>query len=234
MFNKIARKLGLIKQKAILEKKYKNIPIKLRNNNIDVEVFDYVFRDKYHHPEKELGPNPVILDLGSNIGLSIVDYKLQYPGARIIGFELDKQNAAFAKENTALFGNDVTIVNKGIWYKKEKMHYSGNAADAYKLEELKASDNNDQFVETITISDVVQEYSLRSIDFIKMDIEGAELGIFQNDKLDWLQITKQIKIEVHYDKEMLQYFIDKLKEHGFIALPDTHHWSTVIGYRNES
>ena len=51
--------------------------------------------------------------------------------------------------------------------------------------------------------------------------------------LDWLNITDQIKIEVHYDKNVMNYFVDVLTRFGFNAFLDTHHWSTVIGFKNE-
>jgi FkbM family methyltransferase len=147
----------------------------LRKNNIDSEVYDYVFAEKYHRPYLPLNNNaPVILDLGVNIGLSVVDFKSLYSSAIIYGYELDKNNAAIAMKNTAGL-SDVSIYNQGIWYTKKLVSIRGNHADAFTINE---ESNGDSQVPTTTLNDVIADNKLKNIDYIKMDIEGAEYEVF--------------------------------------------------------
>lgn len=44
-------------------------------------------------------PDPLILDCGSNIGMSILYFKQRYPRARIIGFEPDPDIIPFLESN---------------------------------------------------------------------------------------------------------------------------------------
>ncbi len=208
-------------------KQHEGRSVYLRKNNVDNEVFDYVFKDKYHRPDHPLKSNcPVILDLGVNIGLSVVDFKLLYPSAIVYGYELDKDNAEMAIKNTAGLP-DVYIYNQGIWHEKKMVGISGKNADAFTIDEKK---DQGEHVMTTTLHDVISDHGLKKIDYIKMDIEGAEHEIFQHD-LDWLDITGQIKVEVHNGQAIFDFITSKLDEKGFITEKDTHHWSTIIGYK---
>jgi FkbM family methyltransferase len=209
-------------------KEYEGRDIWLRNNNIDNQVYDYVFSDKYHRPDRPLISNPpVILDLGVNIGLTIVDFKNLYPAAIIYGYELDKDNAAMAWKNTAGL-HDVFIFNQGVWHTKQLVSIAGSDPDALKIDEPKSNGHN--LVSTLTMNDIVAEHKLHHIDYIKMDIEGAEYEVFQKD-LQWLDITDQIKVEIHNGREPFDFIRAKLDQAGFITAKDTHHWSTIIGYK---
>src|SRR5437868_5198647 len=54
-------------------------PVFCRNNNSDHFVVHCTFFELYHLPPKKLKPNAIILDLGTNIGLTIRHLKYLYP-----------------------------------------------------------------------------------------------------------------------------------------------------------
>ncbi|HQQ96780.1 MAG TPA: FkbM family methyltransferase [Cyclobacteriaceae bacterium] len=199
---------------------------------MDFEVYDYVFSEKYHRPYKFLGESPVILDLGVNIGLTIVDLKTEYPDSVIYGYEMDLENYKLALKNTKNL-NKVSVSNCAVWGSSGKVSYSksGNH-DAYHLDAVNPLQGNCVVaVEAISINDIVKKNNLNIIDYIKMDVEGAEQNILEANT-EWLEITKQIKIEVHFDREVMLMFKSLLDQHGFKTIIDSHHWSTLIGYRD--
>jgi len=203
----------------------------LRKHSIDAEVFDYVFVEKYHRPTKEItNPAPVILDLGVNIGLTVVDFKLVYPGCTIYGYELDSDNFHLAQKNCRDLGG-VHLYNKAVWKDSNGITYKKSGqVDAYKVDANAGAQSDTVHAPSITIADMIREHGLTRIDYVKMDIEGAEYEVFQQDT-SWLDITDQIKIEIHYDAEMFKFFEQRLRERGFEAIKDTHHWTTLIGYK---
>jgi FkbM family methyltransferase len=205
--------------------------IYLRKKSVDQEVYDYVFKDKYHHPYIELtSANPVILDLGANIGLTAVDYQLLYPGATIYSYEMDVDNYELARKNCTPY-KSIHLFNKAVWYKEGVFTYNKSAnADAYKLESLEGGSGTPCEVATTSIKSIIEENNIKWVDFVKLDIEGAELEVFQND-LSWLNKVSQTKIEVHYGEDVFAEIQRKLVEHGFETKKDTHHWSTIIAYR---
>jgi FkbM family methyltransferase len=51
-------------------------------------------------------------------------------------------------------------------------------------------------IETKTISSLIDKYDLKSIDFIKIDIEGSEEELFSNN-INWIKVVKNLAIEIH-------------------------------------
>jgi FkbM family methyltransferase len=214
-------------------KKHSGIKIRLRKKSVDQEVYDYVFVEKYHRPFKEITvKEPVILDLGANIGLTIIDFKILYPASKIFAYELDKDNYDLSVLNCKKL-TGCYLHNEAIWCEPTQIKYNkGVNNDAYKIEINIPQNENTISVNAVTVGQIIERYQLKSIDYVKLDIEGAEYEVFQKN-LEWLNITKQIKIEVHYGAELFEFFKKKLEEHGFKTVKDTHHWSTLIGYKDE-
>ena len=64
--------------------------------------------------------NPIIIDVGSNVGLYSLCYSKIYKGSKIYSFEPEKNNFNFLKKNIHLNkGKDIFIFNYGISDKKE-------------------------------------------------------------------------------------------------------------------
>ena len=48
-------------------------------------------------------------------------------------------------------------------------------------------------------SELIEDYSIEHIDFMKIDCEGGEYDIFQQENLEFLKTVKKIVIEFHLD-----------------------------------
>src|SRR4051812_1298869 len=88
--------------------------------------------------------------------------------------------------------------------------------------------NSKNKVKSYTLKKLFSEYNLLEIDFLKMDIEGAEASIFEND-CTWLRSVKSINIEVHNNS--LAKCIGILEEFGFKCEISKKHWSAVLAYK---
>lgn len=208
-------------------------------NQVDISVINYVFRDRYHRPYIQIiNDNPVILDLGVNIGCSILDLKKEYPSAKIIGCEMDFENYELAIKNCAKL-KDVELINKAVWYKDTLVSYykgkdSYSNPDAYTI--IKDNGNNASFesaikVNSITINSIILLYEIKNIDYVKMDIEGAELEVMTMNN-EWLQIVKQIKIEYHRGENDADDINRVLLSYGFNSFITFQNPSAVIAYKN--
>ncbi len=69
----------------------------MRAHTSDWSTLQDVLIEGWHRPQDELPMAPVILDLGSNAGYSMVDYSIQHPEALIIGIELDQENFSISR-----------------------------------------------------------------------------------------------------------------------------------------
>lgn len=165
---------------------------------------------------------PYIIDCGANIGLSIKYFKKRFPNAVILGFEPDENIFSFLEYNVKAFGfEDVEILKKACWNKETSFKFFSEGADA---ERVAKSFDKTSVIHVSTIS--LRNYMNRKIDFLKMDIEGAE-DIVLNDIKDLLINVERIFIEFHsfVDQEQTVPDILKiLKDAGFPFI--IHHIGT--------
>ncbi len=75
----------------------------IRPSTSDVDTIWGTFAGRYHRPPAEALDRDLLLiwDLGANIGLTMADLAVRHPRARIVGLEMDAENAALARENTS-------------------------------------------------------------------------------------------------------------------------------------
>ena len=62
------------------------------------------------------------------------------------------------------------------------------------------TDGEEADLQATSIADVMQEYGLHSVDFLKIDIEGAEVALFDQGYERWLPHVKAMAIELHGDE----------------------------------
>ena len=71
----------------------------VRPGTSDADTVWGTFARGYHLPPPEVGTPRTIWDLGANIGLTMAHFACVFPGSRVIGVELDAENAALAHHN---------------------------------------------------------------------------------------------------------------------------------------
>ncbi|HVZ58031.1 MAG TPA: FkbM family methyltransferase [Chitinophagaceae bacterium] len=120
--------------------------------------------------------DPVIIDCGSNIGLSVLFFKSQYPGARVLAFEPDPSNFALLEKNIAANGlQQVTAYRKAVWIRDGSIHFEASESEASHIREDGGSGTPVACIRLATLL-----AGLERIDFLKMDIEGAESEVLED------------------------------------------------------
>ena len=203
--------------------------VSIRRNTRDSQVAWDTFAGHYHLPPP--GPAPgFVLDLGAYTGLTTAHMAALWPGATVLGIEMDPGNAAIARQNVAAFGNRCSIVEAAVWHESGEVAYERPAGeeDAHRVTpsgELRAT--------SATVEDLIREHADgRSPDFVKVDIEGAEAEVLRRNS-DWLLGVQTVKVEVHppYD---LESCLADLRAVGFRVRRDPRHWSAVVGIRDDA
>jgi len=160
---------------------------------------------------------PFIIDCGANIGLSVIYFKQLYPEATVIAFEPDDQIFDILSKNISSFKfNDVQLINKGLWNKEGKLSFKREGADAGQINFK--NEASDYSIEVTKLS----FYLKQKVDFLKIDIEGAEVTVLEECKAE-LSNVKYIFIEYHSFIKQEQH-LDKvfsiLKSSGFRTYVD--------------
>ena len=138
-------------------------------------------------------PNPVIYDCGSNIGLSILYYNNNYPNCRIESFEPNPTVADILQANTAgLRGCTLHLHREAVWIRDEVLEFAVEGdPDAGRIDGASGGMTGGMHGGATGGKSTgrggsvrVQARDLRAlleresrIDFLKMDVEGAESAI---------------------------------------------------------
>lgn len=175
-------------------------PVFLRAHSSDIECFCQIFCRKELKNEIE---NPVryIVDAGANIGLSSVFLANKYPNAAIDALEVSSKNLEILKLNANPYPN-IHIVPKGLWGRSAMLRISNPSAEpwAFQVEETYKSDT--QGIPAIGIKELLEIRRSKKevdpiIDLLKVDIEGAEINVFDIDAKSWLPFIHCLMIELH-------------------------------------
>ena len=176
-------------------------PVEVRPGSSDVDVFKAVFLErKYQKPEITYDVE-TIFDMGANTGLSTLYFAQKYPKARIIAVEPDAANFRLLQRNTMTCLN-VTAVNSAVWsdnimVKVRRANPLGEALGEWGYQTEPAASGEPGDVAASSIPSLMRRYGVQTIDLLKMDIEGAELEVFQGDTDAWLPFTRCVVVETH-------------------------------------
>lgn len=123
-----------------------------------------------------IGPGDVVLDAGANVG--VFTRKALWAGAaKVIAIEPAPENLECLRRNFAaeIADGRVVVYPKGVWDKDDVLKLRVDPADSARDTFVRQIENA-QFIEAplTTIDKMVAELGLAKVDFIKMDIEGAE------------------------------------------------------------
>jgi FkbM family methyltransferase len=153
-------------------------------------------------------PDPVILDCGANVGVSVAWFKQTWPASQITAFEADPVIAGVLRRNIQAGGfRDVAVVDQAVWIADEIVSFAIEGGDAGRLGESHTQ------VPATRLRDWLNE----PVDLLKLDIEGAEIEVIP-DCADALANVKAIVLEYHSlvgQPQRLGSMLEVLEDAGF-------------------
>ena len=127
-----------------------------------------------------LPADAVVLDVGANIGLTVLTIASALPGGRVYGFEPSPRNAHYLRENVRL--NEVdnvviveTAVGEGDGVVSFHLAPSGAHSSVIRGKAPKAPNIAD--VPIISLDNWATANRIARVDFIKIDVEGYEQNV---------------------------------------------------------
>jgi len=200
-------KIGIIKALIICfavftagaeyEVKWKGRHVHLRKGSTDFKVFRQIMVfGQYNISRITTKRVETIVDLGSNIGLSVLHFKSKFPDARIIAVEPEKSNYELLTKNVQGC-NNVYCLNNAIWYSHKDLNIYDSGLGEYGYRVVDGNDRHVGTVNSITIDDIIEKFKITTIDILKIDIEGAEKELFTHNFESWLPKVRCIVIELH-------------------------------------
>jgi len=156
--------------------------------------------------------HPLIIDCGSNIGLSIFYFKVRFRNAEIIAFEADKDIFGLLESNIREFEiKDVRLYNSAVWFKDGYKDFYKEGGFSGRIP--KKGDPVNSSIETVNLAKFINS----KIDLLKIDIEGAETLVVKSIESK-LSFVDRIFIEYHShtsEPQDLQIILEVLSDNGF-------------------
>jgi FkbM family methyltransferase len=199
--------------------KQKKLSIGLINYKRPYEVL-HTYRELFCKEIYQFNCNtdtPIILDCGSNIGLSVLYFKTIYPKAKVWAFEPDAANFELLTKNIACNNlQNVIAEPAAVWIQDGTINFSGNGSEASRIDENN-TDSSIGAVPCIRLKNLLCKFE--SIDFLKMDIEGGEYKVI-TDCADELHRVNHFFLEYHgktTDTHHLTELLEIVDKQGFQA-----------------
>jgi len=132
---------------------------------------------------QEIKKGDVVLDIGANIGYyTLIFAKLVGDNGKVFAFEPEPNNFALLKKNVEINGyHNVVLIEKAVSNKNGKTRLylaKENLGDHRIYESEVIIGRNSIEIDTVRLDDYFKDYE-EKIDFIKMDIQGAEPAAFE-------------------------------------------------------
>ena len=150
-----------------------------------VRIADLVLRD-----------DPVILDIGASIGGVTAALAKRFPAGQVVAFEAAPSVHRSLRETVRrATGAPITVVEKAVGAEPGmlRFHEDGNGSGwGFLSEELGVVS-----VPVVTVDDIVAELRLDRVDFLKIDVEGGELGVLRGAEGTLLRDQPLLLFEVN-------------------------------------
>jgi FkbM family methyltransferase len=193
--------------------------------------------------EQHLRPGMNFYDIGANIGLfTLLGARLVGKEGRVTSFEADPEVAARLREHVARnHFSHATVEEKAVWSKQTVVKFSrsdpnlspdrglGHVASTHIASTNVASTNETGCIEVQAVS--LDEYACAFLapDFLKCDVEGAEVEVFRGAHRLLQQKRPGILCEMHSEENRrilleefarLRYQCSPCGENHVLALPE--------------
>lgn len=207
----------------------------LQRKSSDTRVFEQIIADEEYAPIVEVFKEKnssisTFIDAGANVGLTSAYIQSFYPDVKTICLEPSSSTMTRLKRNLKLNGINAKCYEKGLWSSEGTLYADRSFRDkqdwSFRLTNVH---NGGEKIEVTTISTILRENEIETIDLLKVDVEGAEKEIFEDTKIDeWLKKVKVIAIEIHDEFDCRLSIESKLVSSGFKI---QHSGELTIGVR---
>ena len=166
----------------------------------EIEATNDIYLDK-----AKLKPGDIVLDFGAYCGLTSQRFaKIVGEAGLIYAFEPDPKNYAAMLNNIKRHNmTNVVPVNMGIWCETGRQQFQIEANMGTSISHLVGRNSEVESLPVICLDDFSAIANFPKVDFVKMDIEGAELQVLESAENFVTKYRPRFIIEPHYIKGQL-------------------------------
>jgi len=212
---------------------------KVRVNTSDILVVWEIWRAKvYDDVRIPIGEGDIVVDMGAHIGAFAVRAARLAHRGQVYAYEASAKNYALLTENRQLNNlKNLHIENSAVSDRCGELPLYTPAGNSILGSLLQETSSSIEMVQATTFSDIIAEHALEQIDFLKVDVEGAEFEILFDCSDETLAKIRHLVIEYHDfegGKRSHLDLVELLNLHGFKVVvekgifPQPHWFGTRI------
>ncbi len=190
----------------IITKKEKHKIFLDANDSLHLSIYESFEDVESEIIRKNVKEGDVVLDIGANIGYySLLFAKLVGKKGKVYAFEPEPSNFALLIKNINANGyNNIVPINKAVSDKdgKVKLYLEKENFGAHKIYNDSNEKKNSIEVDSVRLDSFFQNKN-KKIDFIKMDIEGAEIKAIKGMQ-NIIMANKNLKIILEFSPALLK------------------------------
>lgn len=178
----------------------------------------WVGEDYFFESSRE---DPLVIDAGVHAGMAILYVKSLYPKARVIGFEPNPEMFDLAQKNiSALRLENVELLPYALSNREGPVTFYGAQKDSMASSLQARPRPNESYETEIVEARRLSHWLTEPVDFLKMDIEGAESEVILECGGS-LKKVHHVFIEYHQEhslgRERLAKILAELDQQGFVV-----------------
>lgn len=191
---------------------------------------EFMLHEDNYEPVDWVAPTSgeILLDIGAFVGWhTIRAARIVGSAGRVICLEPDPGNRQQLENNLALNQiTNCTVIPLGAWSQTGRKlgWYTEKSPDCCRIDE----DESPRTVQTTTIDDLVSQMRLERLDWIKMDVEGAEVEALRGAERTLREYRPRLFIEIHDTvrpvKELLKLYEYSIEREAYDHSPEPHGW----------
>lgn len=173
-------------------------PVYVRGGpSFDTTVLYEMLVSEEYAPVGDLAAPQFIIDAGANIGMATLLFLNLYPTAHVVAIEPDQGNLDVCRRNLAPYAGRVTLLEGALWNRPGRLQLEPNREE-WAIKVRNATPGEGGSVEAFTLPDIVARHAHgKPVDFLKIDIEGGEREIFDEESAEWLARVRNLAVETH-------------------------------------
>jgi FkbM family methyltransferase len=194
------------------------LEVRLRGSS-DESAFDQIFISRQYAPLRDLTQARLVLDLGAYAGFSSAYFLSAFPNALVVAVEPDERNLSMCKTNLEPYGDRAIVVHGAAWSKSCNLgvlqaRYRDGREWSTQVSELDDALESSASVRGWDVASLIELANGETVDLLKVDIERAELSVFDSSSRVWLPRIRNICIELH-DKGCEDAFFSAIRDFDY-------------------
>lgn len=159
-----------------------------------------VLESQYEPPEELSGELLRVVELGANVGASVVSLAYHHPEAQLLAVEPDPGNFAILEQNVSAFSDRCTPVRAAVWTHDADLVVEGDSSFGFTVREATTTEpQGARRVAGRTIDSLMDEYfGDQMIDYMHICIEGSEPAVLRAGG-DWPRRVRALRVELYPD-----------------------------------